>query len=331
MYISVIIPTYNRVEKLERCLHHITNQSIGKDQYEIIIVDDCSKDFTPDFCKDYASQNENVRYVRNNVNKGLATTRNEGIRNAKGDLFLFLDNDLLVNQEFLEEHLKIYKKFPNEKLAVVSNITYPPQILTNTNFGSFIQSRAMGYRSKQDMEGINISDLPSNYFAGGGSSCRREDAYAIGLFEEGLKKYGSEDELFGYRFKNYGGRICFCENAKIIHDDENVLPQFWRTKYIELGRYSLRTLAEKEPELVNNSLYNFLMPINKEKDELTTRFKKTLIKLASSSFFRVPVEKFVIHFDKVGAFNFPVLHRYLTVAWMKKGFDSDHAIEEVKY
>ena len=106
MFISVIIPTYNRVDTLQKCLQHITNQSIGTDNYEVIIVDDCSTDTTPEFCSDYVSKNSNIVYERNEHNKGLASTRNVGIRLSKGDLFVFLDNDLLVNFDYLEWILK---------------------------------------------------------------------------------------------------------------------------------------------------------------------------------------------------------------------------------
>lgn len=330
MFISVIIPTYNRVDTLHKCLEYLKKQSIRSENFEIVIVDDCSKDNTPEFCKKYVSQNKNIKYIRNETNQGLATTRNIGIRACKGDLLVFLDNDLLVADDYLQTILEVHEKYKNEKIAVMSNITYQPEILKKTNFGTYIQSRAIGYRSGKDMMNIDYNDLPNNYFAGGGSTIKTKDAYSIGLFEEGLKKYGSEDELFGFRFKKSGGRIMFLNNAKIIHYDSNILPQYWRTKYIELGRYSLRTLREKEPELVTTSLYKFLMPVNKT-DGLSTKIKKSIIKFASSSVFRVPVEKFVFSTDQLRFLNLNLLYRYLTVAWMKVGFESEKEIEEVKY
>lgn len=330
MFISIIIPTYNRVEKLQRCLNHITNQSVDKSNYEVIIVDDCSKDNTPEFCNKFIEENNNVIYIRNQQNQGLATTRNIGIRASKGTHLLFLDNDLLTDHHFLQYHIDFHKKYARDKAAVISDITYPPEILKTTNFGTYIQSRAIGYRSDKNMEGFDLENLKSNYLAGGGSSVKREDAYAIGLFEEGLKKYGSEDELFGHRFLNSGGRIIFCSQAKIIHDDGNILPKFWRTKYIELGRYSLKTLKEKEPSLVENSLYSYLMDV-KSDDNFLSKISKKVIAIASSSIFRVPIETFVIKTDHIKFFYFPLLYRYLTVAWMKTGFQTQKEIEEVKY
>ena len=331
MFISVIIPTYNRVDTLQKCLQHITDQSIGTDNFEVIVVDDCSSDSTPEFCRDYVSKNRNIVYERNDHNKGLATTRNVGIRLSKGDLFVFLDNDLLVNFDYLEWILKYYDDHKDEKVVIVSNITYQPEILSTTNFGTHIQSRAIGYRSQKNMIGLNYSDLPSNYFAGGGSSCKRENAYEIGLFEEGLKKYGSEDELFGYRLKEVGTKIIYCPEAKIIHYDSNILPQYWKVKYIELGRYSLKTLKEKEPALVENSLYNYLMPIDFKDYGIKSILFKSTIAFFGSKFFRLPIEKYIFATDRKKFFYCDILFRYITMAWIIEGFNSEKQIEKVEY
>lgn len=331
MFISVIIPTYNRVETLQKCLDHITHQSISAENYEIIIVDDCSTDQTSEFCKQYCSLTNNVFYERNEHNKGLASTRNVGIRHSKGDLLVFLDNDLLVDFDYLKWITKYYEGHADEKIVVVSNITYQPEVLATTNFGTHIQSRAMGYRSGKNMVGLNLSDLPSNYFAGGGSSCKRESAYEIGLFEEGLKKYGSEDELFGFRLKEVGTRIIYCKEAKIIHYDSNILPQYWKVKYIELGRYSLKTLKEKEPLLVEKSLYNYLMPIDIKKDGVKTILYKAGIAFFGSALFRIPVEKYIFATDHKKFFYSDILFRYITMAWIIEGFNSEKQIKKVEY
>ncbi|OCA69880.1 hypothetical protein BBH99_03575 [Chryseobacterium contaminans] len=331
MFISVIVPTYNRVDTLHKCLQHLEDQSIGIDNYEVIVVDDCSRDETPKFIEDYVSKSKNVKYIRNQTNLGLATTRNVGIRASKGDILMFLDNDLLISNTFLEAHIDLYKANNNKNIAIVSDVTYQPKDLDKTNFGRFIQSRAIGYRAEKYMQGIDLADLPSNFFAGGGSSCKREDAFKIGLFEEGLKKYGSEDEVFGYRLKKAGIKIVFCPAAKLIHFDSNILPHYWRIKYIELGRYSLKTLKEKEPELVNNSLYNLLMPIDRKKDSIKAIFSKFMIKLFSSTIFRVPIEKFVFATDGNKKFYTDIVYRYITMVWIIKGFNSDEQIEKVKY
>lgn len=329
MFISVIIPTYNRLSTLLKCLQNISNQSIDTENYEVIVVDDCSSDETQDYFKNHSTDYTNISYIRNNPNKGLASSRNVGIRAAKGDILVFLDNDLLVNFNFLEEHLKHHKAEKN--IALVSDITYQPEDLEKTNFGRYIQSRAIGYRSAKNMRNIDTNNLPGNFFAGGGSSCKRDDAFKIGLFDENLKKYGSEDELFGHRLKKENVRIKYCKEAKIIHYDSNILPQYWKIKFIELGRYSFKYLAESNDSLITDSLFKFFTKINWEKDSLKTKTFKTLISIATFSFFRIPIEKFVFLTDSNKNLYMPLLYRYLTASWVKFGYRSNKTIKEVTY
>jgi len=331
MVFSVIIPTYNRVEKLQKCLSSIVSQKFSSEDYEIIIVDDCSKDNTEDFCNDFVKEKNNIRYIKNRINKGRCVTRNEGIRVSKGFYLVFLDNDLVVEDNFLQTQLDFFKKNSDKKIAIINNTSYPPAILSKSNFGTFIQSRAIGYRSERDMVSIDMRNVPANYFAGGGSSIKREDAFSVGLFEESLGKYGSEDELFGHRFIASGGQIMYCDETKILHDDNDVSPRFWKVKFMELGHYGLRMLAEKEADLVDSTLYSYVMPIDRKRDGLVKSLKKIFINIMCQNIFRVPIEKYVFHTDDKKMFKNFFFYRYLTLAWIRSGFQSNKPLGEVKY
>lgn len=330
MIFSIIIPTYNRVDKLIKCLEHISNQTLPSDKYEIIIVDDCSTDNTKIFCTEFAKDHPNVRYIRNEYNKGRCVTRNEGIRVAVGYYLIFLDNDLLTESDFIQSQLEYFEQNKDRKIAIINDTTYPPEILAKSNFGRFIQSRAIGYRSKSNMSDIRMDNIPANFFAGGGSSIKKKDAIDIGMFEENLKKYGSEDELFGHRFIKSGGKIVFCNKTKIIHNDNDVVPWFWKVKFMELGKFGLSTLLEEEPDYVANTLFTLLTPVEK-KDSFSKKIKKMLIKIASNGIFKVPVEFFVFKTDSHKLFYSPILYRYLTMAWIENGFTSEAVNNEVEY
>lgn len=333
MIISVIIPSFNRFETLARCLDAITNQTISADKYEILIIDDCSTDNTEEQAKIYINnaKEKNIRYIKNKKNLGIARTRNVGVRNALGRILVFLDNDLLVNREFLECHLNKHENVNDYKLAVVSNVTYKPEYLKKSNFGTYIQSRAIGYRSNKEMIGIDMENLPDNYFAGGGSSCTKRFAVEIGMFEENLSKYGVEDELFGFRLKKNGGRISFCNEAKILHDDPNVFPYYWKIKYQEMGRYSLKTLKEKEPTLFNHSLYRYLLEKDFSKDNAKTLFKKVLISIVTNPIIRKLIEYYTFKTDGNPNLRLDFFYRYLTVAWMRHGYVTTNELDKVKY
>lgn len=91
--ISVVIPYYNRPEKLIRCVESVKNQSYKN--YEIIIVDDCSETTFPTLECEY-------KYLRNEINKGPGASRNEGMDVAKGVFLAFLDSDDFWDKNFLK-------------------------------------------------------------------------------------------------------------------------------------------------------------------------------------------------------------------------------------
>ena len=85
--ISVIIPTYNRAERLGKSIDSVLNQS--HQEFELIIVDDGSDDNTAEVIESYSSD---VVYLRQK-NSGPAAARNRGIEKARYDLLAFLDSD----------------------------------------------------------------------------------------------------------------------------------------------------------------------------------------------------------------------------------------------
>ena len=91
MLVSIIVPTFNSEKYLKNCIESILSQSYKN--FEVIFVDNSSKDKTVQIVKDYIKQNKNfvLKIVNNEFN--IANSRNIGIQNAKGDLIAFLDSD----------------------------------------------------------------------------------------------------------------------------------------------------------------------------------------------------------------------------------------------
>lgn len=102
--VSVIIPTYNRIEKLKRALESVLKQTYSK--LEIIIVDNESKDGTIKFLEEFSKKNKKIKYLTNNK-KGANYSRNLGIKNAKGEYIAFLDDDDTWNSTKIEKQVKI--------------------------------------------------------------------------------------------------------------------------------------------------------------------------------------------------------------------------------
>lgn len=112
--ISVVVPCYNAEHYLSECLDSIVNQSF-KD-FEIVCVEDCSTDKTKQALEKYAKKYKNIRVICNDVNKGLAISRNVGMNNADGEYVLFVDSDDYVSDDCLE---KLYNQISKDKCDVV--------------------------------------------------------------------------------------------------------------------------------------------------------------------------------------------------------------------
>ena len=98
--ISVIIPTFNRIPMVCDCVRAVLD-SIDAD-FEVIVVDDCSKENVAAALKDAVGDDPRLHCLRNVVNLQLGKSRTRGAKEAKGELLLFLDDDNIVDREMLK-------------------------------------------------------------------------------------------------------------------------------------------------------------------------------------------------------------------------------------
>lgn len=114
--LSVVIPTYNRGYQLDRCLNSLFKQNYPLSRYEVIIVDDHSKDSTPKVLEKYLKKYPTLQVIRNYENKGADYARTVGVERAKARVVVFTDSDCILPPDWLS---KIAKKFENEKVLCV--------------------------------------------------------------------------------------------------------------------------------------------------------------------------------------------------------------------
>src|SRR3989337_4078650 len=91
---SIIIPTHNRSAILRKCLDALAVQTFSSNGFEVFVCDDGSTDDTEEIIKGYSSPYK-LTYLRQN-NQGPASARNRGIRKARGEYLLFLNDDAIV-------------------------------------------------------------------------------------------------------------------------------------------------------------------------------------------------------------------------------------------
>lgn len=106
--LSIVVPTYNVEKYLEKCLRSCVIQNIPPSEYEIIVVNDGSKDNSLSIAESFASNYSNV-YVISQVNKGLSAARNKGLQRAQGEYVWFIDSDDWIKENCLNDLMSYCK------------------------------------------------------------------------------------------------------------------------------------------------------------------------------------------------------------------------------
>lgn len=99
MRFSVVIPVYNAENTIRRCLNSLLDQNY--EDYEIVLVNDGSKDRSGELCQEYAARFSNVKYIAKE-NGGVSSARNAGLDAAEGEYILFVDSDDYVLDKYFE-------------------------------------------------------------------------------------------------------------------------------------------------------------------------------------------------------------------------------------
>ena len=107
--VSVIVPVFNVAPYLERCVRSLLHQSYQN--YELILIDDCSTDGSGALCDSFAGENDKIRLIHHSQNAGLSAARNSGIDAAAGDFITFVDSDDFVKEDFLCKLMELAAKF----------------------------------------------------------------------------------------------------------------------------------------------------------------------------------------------------------------------------
>lgn len=110
MEFSVIICTYNRANILSKCLTSLSKQYFPKDHYEVIIVNNNSTDNTEEMALSFAELWPHFQYIME-TNQWLSQARNTGSRLANGNLLIFLDDDVIIPETYLDRVAYIHSKF----------------------------------------------------------------------------------------------------------------------------------------------------------------------------------------------------------------------------
>ena len=146
--VSVITPVYNAEKFLKETIDSVLKQTY-KD-YEYLLVDDCSTDSSADIVKEYAENDNRVKYIKLKENSGAAVARNTGLEHAQGRYIAFVDSDDLWYPEKLEKQLTFmqenneaftYTKY--EHITEDGEIQSAPDFPERLNYSGLLKNTAI--------------------------------------------------------------------------------------------------------------------------------------------------------------------------------------------
>ncbi len=206
--ISVIVPAYNAARTLAACLEALEQQTMPREQYEIILVDDGSTDDTARIAGRYAG----VKVLKLARNRGAAAARNAGIAAAQGELLLFTDADCIPCAEWVAE---MVKPFAEQDIAGGKGVYRTKQ---RALVARFVQ---LEYESRYArMQARRYIDFVDTYAA----AYRREVLMRVGGFDPRIRFV--EDQELSFRVARAGYRMVFIPTAAAYHLHPETLQRY---------------------------------------------------------------------------------------------------------
>ena len=205
MYISIIIPTYNRLPILKKCLAALEKQNIKNnliEEYEIILVDDGSTDRTLEWIAEHKQQFPHLKTFQQD-HQGPAAARNLGIDKSRGDTIIFIDSDLVVTEHFLQAHIDAL--ITGEKQLKSDRLFTYGWVINTCNF------------ENPTSESYKITDFSAAYFATGNVAITKKWLLEAGKFDTQFQLYGWEDLELGVRLKKLNLKLIKCPEAVGYH------------------------------------------------------------------------------------------------------------------
>lgn len=251
--VSLVIATYNGAKKLPAALDSLTQQTLDRELWEAVIVNNNSSDNTKEVVEEFARTHPelNIKLV-DEPQQGLSFARNRGIDESKGDYIVIIDDDEIASPDLLTEYYefldtqphivaaggKITPRYPTKRPAWLSWLTERP-IAGTLDLGDEIKLFPEG-----------------KYFGGGNMALRRSAIDYYGKFNTDLGRRGSrllggeEKELY-MRYYSSGEDIIYLPKAEIFHiiDETRLTKPYFKAVCYRIGQSErIRTLGESPRE-----------------------------------------------------------------------------------
>jgi glycosyltransferase involved in cell wall biosynthesis len=217
--VSVVIPTFNRLEVLAEVLHALEFQQ-GAPPFEVVVVDDGSSDGTGSWLRGRSFQVP-LR-VLSQENRGPAAARNTGVAVAQGQWVAFLGDDTVPSPGWLAAHREAHRRHDDDLRVAVLGYTGWHRRMHLNPFLRYINEHGLqfGYALIRDPE-----DVPFNFFYTSNISLSR-DLLLAEPFDLRFPHAAWEDIEVAYRMKKRGLRMVYEKTATVAHDHPTDIGRF---------------------------------------------------------------------------------------------------------
>lgn len=210
---SIVLLTWNNLDFTKACLASV-EANTRYPNYELIIVDNASTDDTQAYLEEYASTRDNVRTIFNDENAGFAAGNNVGLREARGDFVVLLNNDTFVTPGWLQGLIGHLLRNPDLGMVgpVTNNIGNEARIdIHYANMEEMVEVAAE-YTRARTRTLVPISVL--GFFC---CAFRTELLKSVGYLDEQFRRGFFEDDDYCRRIKQKGMNIAFAEDVFVHH------------------------------------------------------------------------------------------------------------------
>lgn len=225
--VSVIIPVFNDVAGIRTALKSLVQQSLPKDRYEIIVVDNNSTDGTFEAVEVFAKRSDHTVTLTRERKQGAYASRNRGIRAAKGEILAFTDADCVPLPDWVERGMDSLADTGAAFAAGRIDMTYGEKRPNVWEY--FDAARKLNQQVYVEKAGFGAT---ANLFV------RRRLFETYGLFRSDLQSGG--DYEFGRRLTTSGERLVYSDKAVVSHPARATFAAiFKKSRRIALGQKQL--------------------------------------------------------------------------------------------
>ena len=250
-WVSVVIATYNRHELLRRLLEQLDDQTIGTSHYEVIAVDDGSKEDTRE--KLAGLKTKYPLRIERQENAGAATARQRGVDLATGKIIVIVDDDMQVGRDFLEKHLA---KHTTDRTVVLGRLRPDAKLSDMPLFERFYARVLAG---KAEAFAAGKAQVRGHDVYTGNVSFPRKLFLEAGGFDAQFRAL--EDEELGIRLEKAGATFAFANEAESIHGSDWTSMKAWMNRAQRDGVYQAK-VSRKHPDHAEASPWRHLPNLN---------------------------------------------------------------------